>query len=89
MMQLYSEQPTRTRTRLAYANSYTLHTADWFEVGGAYTLHKDLTSAKKHRLKQSYWVIARVGVPVFVSPNTLEKIIARSQRNPIQDSWEN
>jgi hypothetical protein len=80
----YATQLKRYFPHGAVIRYYTLSTADSFEVGDAYSLHKSVQDAEKFKTER-WW--SPVGNPesVFVSSQTYKKL----KRKPIFSSWEN
>ncbi len=72
---LYSNEETRGMNQQVYANTYTLHTGDWFEDGTewAYSLHRTEEVARRFK-EASWWAPTRRAREVFVSRQTLERI---------------
>ena len=83
----YSDIPTRTLNQQVYANHYTLVTGDWFEVGGAYSLHITEKRARSYKTS-NWWQPTERAKEVYVSESTLEKI-AKTKIKSIFRSWEN
>jgi hypothetical protein len=68
-------------------NTYTLVTADWFEVRDAYSLYLTENAARKFKTAK-WWSPVDGAVQVYISKSALEKIVKSKEKN-IFWSWEN
>jgi hypothetical protein len=81
----YVHAPTGRLSNEVYVKTYILVTGDWFEVGGAYSLHSTEEKAKKFKT-DGWWVSTQRTRMAFVSDSTLEKIT--NAGGDILRSWE-
>ena len=83
----YSYNRTGKFCRSAVVKTYTLVSGDWFEVGGAYSLHKDEADAGRHYGGIMDWYRENSSPePVYVSKYTREKIM-KSKEKRIFRTW--
>ncbi|MBU1198704.1 MAG: hypothetical protein KKF46_02715 [Nanoarchaeota archaeon] len=66
---------------------YRLVTGDSFEIGSAYSLHKNLRDAKKY-WTQHWWQKDSEPEKVFVTKRTIEDIL-KDEEKAVFESWEN
>jgi len=80
----YAERRTGKLTEKVAVKTYTLCSGDWFEIGGAYSLHPTQEEAERHfnPFWSSYYKTRAIDI-AFVTPDLKRKL----QKEEIFVTW--